>query len=231
MSWVSSQSRGHGGPAWVAVRRLAARATGRQSALRQADWLLLAAVLALTLLGTLLIWSATEQILIRQGSNPHEFLLKQLLNVALGLVLLLVVSSLDIRQLRLYAPIVYGLSCLGLLAVLTPLGSIVNGARSWISIGAGFQIEPSEFAKLAVILISAMLLSGLRPGETRPGTRAVMLTLGIASIPILLVAAEPDLGVMIVLVLLVAGLIALSGVRLRWLAALVGGSALVVIAV
>src|SRR5262249_27335928 len=83
----------------------------------------------------------------------------------------------------------------------------------------------------AVILIRAMLLSGLRAGETRPGTRAVMLTLGIASIPILLVAAEPDLGVMIVLVLLVAGLIALSGVRLRWLAALVGGSALVVIAV
>jgi len=228
MSWASSQSRGHGGPAWAAVRRLVARATGRQSALRHADWLLLAAVLALTVLGTLLIWSATRQILIQQGSNPHEFLLKQLLNIALGLVLMLIVSSLDTRQLRLYAPILYGLSCLGLLAVLSPLGSIINGARSWLSIGAGFQIEPSEFAKLSVIVISAILLSGLRSGETRPGMRAVALTLGLASLPTLLVAAEPDLGVTIVLVLIVGGQIALSGVRLRWLIGMVAVAVLAV---
>jgi rod shape determining protein RodA len=226
MSWVSNQSRGHGGPAWVAFRRLAARATGRQSALRHPDWLLLVAVLALTLLGTLLIWSATQQVLIQQGSNPHEFLLKQLLNIVLGLVLMLVVSSLEVRQLRLYAPILYGLSCLALLAVLTPLGSIVNGARSWISVGAGFQVEPSEFAKLSVIVISAILLSGLRPGETRPGMRAVALTLGLAALPTLLVAAEPDLGVTIVLVLIVGGQIALSGIRLRWLMGMVGAAVL-----
>lgn len=231
MSWVSGQSRSRSSPAWVAVRRVAARTLGRDSALRQADWLLLCTVLALTLLGTLMIWSATQPMLLQQGANPHGFLLKQLLNIALGLILMLIVSALDSRQLRLYAPVVYGLSCLGLVAVLTPLGSIVNGARSWISIGAGFQIEPSEFAKLSVIVISAMLLSELRPGETRPGSRAVVLTIGIAAIPILLVAAEPDLGVMIVLVLLVAGLIALSGVRLRWLAGMVAASALAVTAI
>jgi rod shape determining protein RodA len=207
------------------------RAVGRESALRQADWLLLSTVLALTVLGTVLIWSATEPLLIRQGANPHGFLLKQLLNIALGLVLMLVVSSLDSRQLRLYAPILYGLSCLGLIAVLTPLGSIVNGARSWISLGAGFQIEPSEFAKLAIIVTSAMLLSDLRSGAARPGTRAVLKTVGIAAFPILLVVAEPDLGVVIVLVLLVAGLIALSGVRLRWLATMVAGAVLLVFAV
>ncbi|HEX6934280.1 MAG TPA: rod shape-determining protein RodA [Streptosporangiaceae bacterium] len=231
MSWVSSQSRRRASPARVAVRRVAARTFGRDSALRQADWLLLCTVLALTLLGTVMIWSATQPMLLRQGANPHVFLLKQLLNVALGLILMLVVSSMDSRQLRLYAPILYGVSCLGLLAVLTPLGSIVNGAKSWISLGAGFQIEPSEFAKLAVIVIAAMLLSDLRAGESRPGARAVMKTLGIAAFPILLVAAEPDLGVMIVLVLLVGGLIALSGVRLRWLLLMVGSAALVVTAV
>jgi rod shape determining protein RodA len=110
--------------------------------------------------------------------------------------------------------------------VLTPLGSIVNGARSWISVGAGFQIEPSEFAKLSVIVISAILLSGLRPGETRPGMRAVALTLGLAGLPTLLVAAEPDLGVTIVLVLIVGGQIALSGIRLRWLMGMVGAAVL-----
>ena len=230
MSWVSGQSHRYS-PARAAVRRAAARLTARDSVLRQADWLLLGTVLALTLLGTLLIWSATQPMLVSQGANPHAFLLKQLLNIALGLVLMLVVSSLDTRQLKMFAPIVYGLSCLGLLAVLTPLGTIVNGARSWISIGAGFQIEPSEIAKLSVIVISAMLLSELRSGDTRPGARAVVRTLGFAAIPIGLVAAEPDLGVMIVLVLLVVGLIALSGVRLRWLAAMLAAAAVAVTAV
>ena len=230
MSWVSGHSRRRGSVTWAAARWVAAKLTARGSALRQADWLLISVVLALTLLGTLLIWSATQPMLIQQGANPHTYLLKQLLNIVLGLALLVVVSSLDVRQLRLYAPVLYGLSCLGLLAVLTPFGTIVNGARSWISIGAGFQVEPSEFAKLAVIVISAMLLSDLRGGE-RPGAKAVVKTVGIAAIPIALVAAEPDLGVMIVLVLLVAGLIALSGVRLRWLAGMLVGAVLAVTAV
>src|SRR5215469_13111214 len=169
MSWVSGHSRARTGPGWAAARWLGARLVGRDAALRHADWLLLAVVLALTGLGTVVIWSATAPMLQQQGANPHAFLLKQLLNIALGLVLLLVVSSLDVRQIKLYAPILYGLSCLGLLAVLSPIGSVVNGSRSWISIGAGFQVEPSEFAKLAVIVMSATLLSDLRGDETRPG--------------------------------------------------------------
>ena len=231
MSWVSGHPRSRTSPVWTAVRWIGTRLAGRDSALREADWLLLTAVLALTGIGTLVIWSATAPALTQQGSNPHQFLLKQVLNIALGVMLMLVVSSLDARQLRLYAPIMYGLSCLGLLAVLTPLGSIVNGAKSWISLGAGFQIEPSEFAKLSVIVISAMLLSNLRDGQARPGSRAVTKTLGIAGLPILLVIAEPDLGVTIVLVLLVVGLIAVAGVRLRWLAGLLAGGTLAVFAV
>jgi rod shape determining protein RodA len=185
-------------------------------------------VLALSLLGTLLIWSSTQPLLLQQGANPHAFLLKQLLNIELGLVLMLIVSSMDRRQLKLYAPIVYGVSCLGLVAVLTPLGSVVNGARSWISLGGGFQVEPSEFAKLSVIVISAMILSELRPGETRPRVRSVGLAAGLAMVPIAEVVAEPDLGVTIVLVLLVVGLIALAGVRLRWLVLMLAGSALAI---
>ena len=91
MSWVSSQSRKRSSPAWLAVRRLASKAIGRESALRHADWLLLCIIFALTLLGTVMIWSATQPMLLRQGANPHGFLLKQLLNIALGLVLLLIV--------------------------------------------------------------------------------------------------------------------------------------------
>ncbi len=231
MSWVSGHPRSRPTPAWVALRWIGTRLTGRDSALRQADWLLLGTVVALSILGTVVIWSATAPMELQQGANPHTFLLKQLLNIALGVILMLIVSSLDARQLRLYAPVLYVISCIGLLAVLTPLGSIVNGARSWISLGAGFQIEPSEFAKLSVIVITAILLSSPRHGETRPATKAVGLALGIAALPILLVVAEPDLGVVIVLILLLLGLVALSGVRLRWLAGIVAAGAVGILAV
>ena len=63
-------------------------------------------MLALSLIGTLLVWSATEPSLRQQGLDPRTYLMKQLLNIALGLVLMAGVSMLDYRQLRLYAPVV-----------------------------------------------------------------------------------------------------------------------------
>ena len=119
---------------------------------------------------------------------------------------MVVVALLDYRQLRLYAPVVYVASCLGLLVVLTPLGSIVNGAHSWISLPGGFQIEPSEYAKLSVILISAILLGELRARrDSGPGCGAVAIALAVAAVPIVLVVAEPDLGVVMLMLALVIG--------------------------
>ncbi len=198
------------------------RAVAKRSPLRSLDWILLLTVLVISLIGTVLVYAATEPSLRQAGENPHTYLIKQLLNIAIGLVLMLGVSLLDYRQLRLYAPFVLVLSCLGLLAVLSPLGTIVNGARSWISLPGGFQIEPSEYAKIAVILLAAALLSDLRQGETRPGLRAVLLTLAVAAVPLALIVAEPDLGVTVLMVALIAGMITLSGVRWTWLAGLAG---------
>jgi rod shape determining protein RodA len=205
-------------------RRLLARLLrdvfGNGSPLRRLDWMLLAAVLALSLLGTLLVYAATEPTLKAQGADPHQYLTKELLNIAIGLVLMAGVSLLDYRQIRMLSPFVMVVSCLGLLAVLSPLGRVVNGAKSWIDLPAGFQIEPSEYAKLSIILISAMILGELANGQTRPRLRAVALTVGISGIPLLLVIAEPDLGVTMLMVALLVGMIALSGIRLRWLAAM-----------
>ena len=207
-------------------RSLLQRALSRQSPLRHLDFVLLATVLALSLLGTLLVWSATQPGLRASGADPRTYLVKQLLNIGIGLILMAVVSLLDYRQLRLYAPILYGLSCLGLLAVLTPLGNAVNGATAWISLPAGFQIEPSEFGKLSIILMSAALLGELRQGDTRPRMRAVALSIGLAAVPIGLVVLEPDLGVVVLMAVLAVGLVALSGIRLRWLLALAVAGAL-----
>lgn len=199
------------------VRRLLHQALGPGSPLRHLDWILLAAVLALSVLGTLLVWAATGT----NGFNSSDpYLTKQVLNVAIGLALMAGVSMLDYRQLRLYAPVMLAVSMLGLLAVLTPLGTRVNGSKSWISLGGGFQIEPSEYAKLSLILVGAIILSDIKPGEIRPRPRVVALAIAIAAVPLLLVAAEPDLGVAIVMLTMLVGMVTLSGVRLRWLAGL-----------
>jgi rod shape determining protein RodA len=226
---------GQASRAWArrSGRSLLQRLFGRDSALRHFDYLLLAAVLALSLIGTLLIYSATRPGLVQAGENPRTYLMKQLLNVVLGLIFMVVVTAIDHRRLRRYAPLVYVASCLALLVVLSPLGVTINGAHSWISLPGGFQIEPSEFAKLAIIAMTAMILGRDRLGdfEARPRLRGVALAIGAAAVPVVLVLAEPDLGVVIVLAAILAGMVVLSGLRLRWLAVLGAAAALAVLAV
>src|SRR5215469_11674931 len=210
------------------LSRLLRRIFGKGSPLRKLDWILIIAVLALSLLGTLLVWAATDP---NGPSGSDPFLTKQLLNVAIGVVLMAGVSMLDYRQLRLYSPIVLAVSCLALLAVLTPFGTIVNGARSWIALPGGFQIEPSEYAKLSLILVTAIILGEIPQGQTRPAPRALLSALGFAAVPLVRVVAEPDLGVVMLMIAMLSGLSALSGVKLRWLIGIVAGGALGVFAV
>jgi rod shape determining protein RodA len=220
----SSQIRFGGSPA--RPPGLWQRARAKDSPLRHVDWVLVTVVLALALIGTLLVWSATEPSLRAAGLNPRTYLEKQLLNIVIGLVLLVVASLASPRQLRLFAPLVYAAACLGLLVVLTPLGTTVNGAHSWISLPGGFQIEPSEFAKIGMILMLALVLGDLRDRVPRPGLRELALALGVGAVPLVLVVRQPDLGVAILLLVLLAGLIALSGIQLRWLAALAAAGVL-----
>src|SRR4051812_29753564 len=110
------------------MRRLADRGTPP----KRLDWVLLGSVLALTALGTLLVWSATRPTLIEAGRDPESFLKKHLITVSIGLVLAAGVSLLDYRLVRAYAPFLYAASCAGLIAVLTPLGSTIKGHHSWI---------------------------------------------------------------------------------------------------
>ena len=213
------------------LRRLLGKIFGAGSPLRHLDWILLAAVLALCALGTLLIWSATST----NGMNTSDpYLTKQMLNLAIGLVLMAGVSMLDYRQLRQYSPVVLAASCLGLIVVLAPLGTLtapVNGAKSWITLPGGFQIEPSEYAKLSIIFVSAMILGDIPRRSMRPRLRAVGIMLTVSAVPLVLVLAEPDLGVVMLMLALIVGMIALSGIRLRWLAAIVAVGAAGVVGV
>jgi rod shape determining protein RodA len=202
-------------------RSLLARAFARNSPLRHMDWLLIVVVLGLCAIGTLLVWSATQPSLLAVGQDPRTYLKKQLLNVIIGLVLMAGVSLIDTRQLRTWAPLIYGGTVLALLAVLSPLGSTINGAHAWFSLPGGFQVEPSEFAKVALVLMTAVIFSPARAvASAAPRVRSLLIALACAAPLIGLVAIEPALGVALVLVVVTATMIVLSGLRLRVIAVL-----------
>ncbi|WP_395694484.1 rod shape-determining protein RodA [Nocardioides sp.] len=191
------------------------------------DWVLLVAVLALLTLGTLLVWSATSHREDLTGGDPTAYLRKQLVNVAIGLVLMVVVTATDHRWVRIVAPLVYLASVCGLVLVLAT-GSTVNGSRSWLQLG-GMSVQPSELAKLAVVIGMALWVAEradvrkqrVATGGDGFGDVAGMLV--IAGIPAALIMLQPDLGTMLVLSATVFGVIAVSGAPRRWLALLAAG--------
>ena len=196
------------------------RALQRESPLRRVDWVLLLAVAALVGVGALLVWSATRQRMIDAGLDPQAFLKKHVLNAALGLALASVAALVDFRALRAYAPIVYVASCLGLVAVLSPLGSTINGAHSWIVLPAGFQIQPAEFAKVALVVGMAMILAEKRDAEDVPRNSDVLLVLALAAVPMGLILLQPDLGTMLVIVFVILGVLSVAGTPAKWIAGL-----------
>ena len=196
------------------------RALQRESPLRRVDWVLLLAVAALIGVGALLVWSATRQRMIDAGLDPQAFLKKHVLNAALGLALASMAALVDYRALRAYAPIVYVASCLGLIAVLSPLGSTINGAHSWIVLPAGFQIQPAEFAKVALVVGMAMILAEKRDAEDVPRNSDVLLVLALAAVPMGLIMLQPDLGTMLVIVFVILGVLSVAGTPAKWIAGL-----------
>jgi rod shape determining protein RodA len=188
------------------------------------DWILLLAVLGLVTLGSLLVWSATSHREDLTGGDPTAYLKKQLVNVAIGLVLMVIVLATDHRWVRIVAPFVYLGSVLGLVMVLM-MGSTINGSRSWLELG-GMSIQPSEFAKLAVVIGMALWVAeraDVRRGRLGGSAGDVIGMLAIAGLPAALILLQPDLGTMLVLSATVFGVLAISGAPRRWLALLAAG--------
>ena len=189
------------------------------------DWLLLLAVAGLLALGVVLVWSATSQRDLLTGGDSQAYLKKQLVNIAIGVVLGVMVTATDHRWVRILAPLVYVASVVGLVLVLV-MGSTINGSRSWIQL-VGLSIQPAEFAKLAVVIGMALLVAERTEGSLRSrevGARDVVGMLAIATIPAALILSQPDLGTMLVLSATVFGVIAVSGAPRGWLVALAGGA-------
>ncbi|MEV4438897.1 rod shape-determining protein RodA [Streptomyces sp. NPDC049577] len=200
------------------------RLTAPDSVVRRLDWVMLLAALALSGISTLLVYSATRGRHELNHGDPYYFLLRNILNTGIGLALAVGAVWVGHRALRGAVPILYGVSVLFTLAVLTPLGATINGARSWIQLGGGFSIQPSEFTKITITLGMAMLLAGKVDGGERlnPDHRTVVQALGLAALPTLIILLMPDLGSVMVLVVIVLAVLLASGASNRWIAGLLG---------
>jgi rod shape determining protein RodA len=199
-------------------------ATTRVKAARL-DWVLMAAAAGLLVLGAVLVWSATSARDGLTGGDPASYLRKQLVNIAIGAVLGVMVAATDHRWVRILAPLVYLASVVGLVLVLV-MGTTINGSRSWIMLG-GMSVQPAEFAKLAVVIGMALLVAERTEGSLRTrevGTVDVLGMLAIAGLPALLILLQPDLGTMLVLSATVFGVVAVSGAPRGWLAGLAVGA-------
>lgn len=193
---------------------------------RRIDWVLAVATVVLAVVGSLLVWSATRVAQIDAGADPRYYFKRHLLNFALGAVLGVIVSAVDYRVLRRSAPLVYLASCLGLLAVLA-IGTTINGAHSWIRLPAGFELQPSEFAKLGLIVSIALLLAERRRRDDLRHGLDVPLALALAAAPMGLIMLQPDVGTVFVFVFVIFAMLSVAGVSWRWIVGLVAAGVVV----
>ena len=193
----------------------------RQSLVHGFDPVLTAVVGLLLFIGTLLVWAATRDWYTRNGLDGQYYLKRHIINIMIGLVLAYGTTVIDYRLLRAYTPFLWGAGVLGLIIVLIPgLGSEVNGAKAWIALPGGFQIQPAELAKIAIIIGMSMILSERSHDSDEPTSKDVVQSLAIAAIPVLLIILQPDMGTILIISAAVVTIIAVSGAPARWVAGL-----------
>ena len=193
----------------------------RQSLVKGFDPVLTAVVGLLLFIGTLLVWAATRDWYTRNGLDGQYYLKRHIINIMIGLILAYGTTVIDYRFLRAYTPFLWGAGVLGLAIVLIPgLGSEINGARAWIALPGGFQIQPAELAKISIIIGMSMILSERTHDSDGPTSKDVLQALVIAAVPVLLIILQPDMGTILIISAAVVTIIAVSGSPARWVAGL-----------
>jgi rod shape determining protein RodA len=190
---------------------------------RHVDVVLVFSVLASAGFGLLMIHPATKS----DASGAGTFVEKQAMFCMIGFVAMLIAAVVDYRVIRDFAPVLYGGTILVLLAVKSPLGSTSKGAQAWFDVGP-FQLQPSEFAKLVLIVTVAAYVAAHR-GEL--DLRRLGIALAIAALPMGLIYLQPDLGTALVFVAVLMGMLLVGGARPRHLVALTLVGVVAVVAV
>jgi rod shape determining protein RodA len=186
------------------------------------DWLLLGAILMITGIGIVMIYSTTY-VTLPEGGHAGPQVRTQVYALLIGLVAFLVFLSIDYRMLAENSLFLYG-GLLALLLFVLLKGSTQMGAQRWIPIGP-FNLQPSEFARVVIALILAMFFGENRRGAQNSGN----LVIGglFTAVPLLLIAKQPDLGTAVTLIPVFFGIAYLAGLRMRLLGVIALGALLV----
>ncbi len=179
------------------------------------DKLLLLAVIAIIIFGIIMIYSASSIWAEYKYQDSFKFVKAQSAFFLLGLLCIFIISKLDINILYKKANLILLICFILLVLVLIPgIGSIRNGSRSWFGIGS-LGIQPSEFAKLGLIIYVAKYLANNRKiiKDVKKGVLPILLVIGVFFVLIML---EPDFGTAMVIVLTLVVMIFISGVKLSF---------------
>ncbi len=189
---------------------------------RHLDPVLIGVTLVLALIGIVMIYSAKASVTPETGPVlARSLATRQAVSLGIGIAAMVVVAVFDYRYVRAYSAVLYLLALIGLGLVLSPLGVEVNGAQAWLAIG-GFQFQPSEFAKVAVIIGVATVLHERRE---EPGLVTVLLALGVVALPLGLIMLQPDLGSATVFLWTAFIMLLVGGVHARYLLGLAAAAA------
>jgi rod shape determining protein RodA len=194
---------------------------------RHVDLTLVATVLAIASLGMLMVYSATRKSLEFNNLHPQFYLQRQALWVAVGIGVMILVTLFDYRIYRDFAPLVYAVTVGLLLVVLSPVGSNRKGTQAWFQLGA-YQLQPSEYAKVLLIVCVAAYLAAQRG---RVDGLRLLAVLALAAVPMVLIYLQPDLGTALVFLAILMAMLLVGGARPRHLAALTVAGVVAMVAV
>ncbi len=179
------------------------------------DPFLILSALAVAAIGSVLVYSATRGVVDDFTEPDNSFLERQVLFITIGVVVAIVAAFIAPRHMRRLYPLAF-VAMMGALWLVLQVGVEVSGTRGWFSLGT-FRMQPSEPGKLVVILGLALLLS---PRSGGAGLTRVALALGLTAAPIGLLMLQPDLGTMLVYLVIALVSVVASGIKLRWIALL-----------
>jgi cell division protein FtsW len=176
---------------------------------KNADRLFLLLFGILLLFGLVMLASASAPMGYAKFGDTYFFIKKQLLFGLLpGLFLFLILAKLNYRFLQKFGGILYLFSLVGLCLVFIPgLGLIINGSKSWVQL-LGFSFQPSEFVKLTLIIILAKLLSEGR--DLRDWQQELMPIFAVLLPAVLLIVAQPDVGTLSILIVIIFAMLYLA---------------------
>lgn len=178
------------------------------------DYGLLIAVLILIFTGMLMIWSAISSS--QSEADKISIISKQIISFIIGAILIIIILIFDYNYIGKFFWYFYGFS-LFILIIVKIIGTEINGAKSWIQFGT-FSFQPSEFAKILLILFLAKILTDLREKAdnliNRPKYLAMIL--GLMSIPLLLILLQPDFGTAAVIVFIIAIMLFAANLSIKY---------------